>query len=171
MAQLVEHHLAKVRVAGSSPVFRSTPSQLIVRAADEVVSGKLNEHFPLSVWQSGSGTQTNMNANEVIANLANTSLGGKLGEGKPVHPNDDVNMSQSSNDTFPTATHIAATEAAVRHLIPALEVLHDALATKAREWRTVVKSGRTHLMASTHTSRHPEYSRAREAARRALISQ
>ena len=111
----------------------------IIAAAAEIADGKHDDQFPIDVFQTGSGTSSNMNTNEVIASIAGAN-------GVQVHPNDDVNMSQSSNDTFPTATHIAATEAAVSHLIPALEVLHDALATKAREWRTVVKSGRTHLM-------------------------
>ncbi|MGH2519772.1 MAG: lyase family protein, partial [Chloroflexota bacterium] len=97
----------------------------IIQAADEVVAGTLDSEFPLRIWQTGSGTQSNMNANEVIANRAIELLGGQMGDKKVVHPNDDVNMSQSSNDTFPTATHIAATEAAVRHLIPALQMLHD----------------------------------------------
>src|ERR1700743_3187064 len=108
-------------------------------APDEAADGLHDDQFPIDVFQTGSGTSSNMNSNEVIASIA-------AANGVTVHPNDDVNMSQSSNDTFPTATHIAATEAAVRHLIPALEVLHDALASKAREWHTVVKSGRTHLM-------------------------
>jgi fumarate hydratase class II len=119
---------------------------LLVQAADEVIEGRHADEFPLYVWQTGSGTQTNMNVNEVISNRAIELAGGEMGSKTPVHPNDDVNMSQSSNDTFPTATHIAATEAAVRHLIPALEVLHESLANKARQWRVVVKSGRTHLM-------------------------
>jgi fumarate hydratase, class II len=113
----------------------------IIAAAGEIADGRHDDQFPIDVFQTGSGTSSNMNANEVIASIA-------AGFDPPVavHPNDDVNMSQSSNDTFPTATHIAATEAAVRHLIPALEVLHESLAAKARQWRTVVKSGRTHLM-------------------------
>src|ERR1700729_4085162 len=111
----------------------------IEKAAGEIAAGKHDEQFPIDVFQTGSGTSTNMNANEVISSIA-------AANGVTVHPNDDVNMSQSSNDTFPTATHIAATEAAVRHLIPALQVLHDALAGKSREWHTVVKSGRTPLM-------------------------
>ncbi|HEV7420856.1 MAG TPA: class II fumarate hydratase [Mycobacterium sp.] len=111
----------------------------IVAAAGEIADGLHDDQFPIDVFQTGSGTSSNMNANEVIAGIAARG-------GVTVHPNDDVNMSQSSNDTFPTATHIAATEAAVRHLIPALEVLHESLASKARQWRTVVKSGRTHLM-------------------------
>lgn len=111
----------------------------IIAAAAEIADGKHDDQFPIDVFQTGSGTSSNMNANEVIASIAAAG-------GVTVHPNDDVNMSQSSNDTFPTATHIAATEAAVRHLIPALEVLHESLAGKARQWRTTVKSGRTHLM-------------------------
>jgi fumarate hydratase class II len=111
----------------------------IIAAAAEIADGKHDAQFPIDVFQTGSGTSSNMNANEVIASIAKAN-------GVEVHPNDHVNMSQSSNDTFPTATHIAATEAAVRHLIPALEVLHESLGNKARQWRTVVKSGRTHLM-------------------------
>jgi fumarate hydratase, class II len=113
----------------------------IIAAAGEIAAGLHDDQFPIDVFQTGSGTSSNMNANEVIASIAATATPPVV-----VHPNDDVNMSQSSNDTFPTATHIAATEAAVRHLIPALEVLHESLAAKARQWRTVVKSGRTHLM-------------------------
>ncbi|MGP4056807.1 class II fumarate hydratase [Mycobacterium sp. 4D054] len=113
----------------------------IIAAAAEIADGRHDDQFPIDVFQTGSGTSSNMNTNEVIASIA-------AGFDPPVtvHPNDDVNMSQSSNDTFPTATHIAATEAAVRHLIPALEVLHESLEAKARQWRTTVKSGRTHLM-------------------------
>ncbi|MCZ0730807.1 class II fumarate hydratase [Mycolicibacterium iranicum] len=111
----------------------------IIAAAAEIADGQHDEQFPIDVFQTGSGTSSNMNANEVIASIA-------AANGVTVHPNDDVNMSQSSNDTFPTATHIAATEAAVRHLIPALEVLHESLDAKARQWKTTVKSGRTHLM-------------------------
>src|ERR1700739_2414338 len=110
-----------------------------IPAAAETADGRHDDQFPIDVFQTGSGTSSNMNTNEVIASIA-------AANGVTVHPNDDVNMSQSSNDTFPTATHIAATEAAVRHLIPALQVLHDALAAKAGEWHSVVKSGRTHLM-------------------------
>jgi fumarate hydratase, class II len=113
----------------------------IIAAAGEIADGLHDDQFPIDVFQTGSGTSSNMNTNEVIASIAATATPPVV-----VHPNDDVNMSQSSNDTFPTATHIAATEAAVRHLIPALEVLHESLAGKARQWRTVVKSGRTHLM-------------------------
>ena len=111
----------------------------IIAAAAEIADGKHDDQFPIDVFQTGSGTSSNMNANEVIASIAGRN-------GVEVHPNDDVNKSQSSNDTFPTATHIAATEAAVRHLIPALEVLHESLVGKARQWHKTVKSGRTHLM-------------------------
>jgi fumarate hydratase, class II len=124
-------------------------TKLIVQAADEVIAGKLDEHFPLHIWQTGSGTQTNMNANEVISNRAIELSGGVLGSKKPVHPNDDVNMSQSSNDTFPTAMHIAAASRVEEVLIPAVERLRDALATKAAVFADVVKIGRTHLMDAT----------------------
>src|ERR1700674_958960 len=106
-------------------------ARLIVRAADEVIAGKLDEHFPLHVWQTGSGTQTNMNANEVISNRAIEIAGGVMGSKKPIHPNDDVNMSQSSNDTFPTAMHIAAASRVAEALIPAVKKLRDALDAKA----------------------------------------
>ena len=118
---------------------------LIVRAADEVIDGRLDDHFPLYVWQTGSGTQTNMNVNEVISNRAIEMAGGTLGSKSPVHPNDHVNMSQSSNDTFPTAMHIAAAEAIVRRLVPSVRALRDALAARAEEFADIVKIGRTHL--------------------------
>jgi len=120
-------------------------ARAIVRAADEVIEGKLDDHFPLVVWQTGSGTQTNMNANEVIANRAIELLGGQLGSKKPVHPNDDVNKSQSSNDTFPTAMHIAAVEQLRGRLLPAVRRLRDTLDEKARAFADIVKIGRTHL--------------------------
>ena len=118
---------------------------LIARAADEVISGKLNDQFPLRIWQTGSGTQTNMNANEVISNRAIEMAGGALGSKKPIHPNDDVNMSQSSNDTFPTAMHIAAADRVKNTLIPAVKKVSDAIAAKAAQFNDVVKIGRTHL--------------------------
>jgi fumarate hydratase class II len=121
-------------------------SELIVRAADEVMRGELDDHFPLVVWQTGSGTQTNMNANEVIANRAIELAGGVLGSKDPVHPNDHVNRGQSSNDVFPAAMHIAAAEAVERQLVPALVHLRDALQTRADAWRDIVTIGRTHLM-------------------------
>ena len=120
-------------------------ARLIIAAADEVIDGTLDEHFPLCVWQTGSGTQTNMNANEVISNRAIEIAGGEMGSKKPVHPNDDVNMSQSSNDTFPTAMHIAAAETIVRRLIPSVRSLRDAIEAKAKEFADIVKIGRTHL--------------------------
>lgn len=121
---------------------------LITQAADEVISGKLDAHFPLRVWQTGSGTQTNMNANEVISNRAIEIAGGEMGSKKPVHPNDDVNMSQSSNDTFPTAMYIAAAEQ-FANLIPAVQEVCDAIDAKAKEYADVVKIGRTHLQDAT----------------------
>src|ERR1700680_865734 len=120
-------------------------AKLITAAADEVIAGKLDDHFPLRIWQTGSGTQTNMNANEVISNRAIELAGGVLGSKKPIHPNDDVNLSQSSNDTFPTAMHIAAAERVRNALIPAIQTVHDAIAAKAKEFSDVVKIGRTHL--------------------------
>ncbi|HSE31778.1 MAG TPA: class II fumarate hydratase [Pyrinomonadaceae bacterium] len=126
----------------------SGKAQLIVRACDEVIEGNLDEHFPLRVWQTGSGTQTNMNANEVISNRAIELAGGKLGSKKPIHPNDDVNMSQSSNDTFPTAMYIAAAER-LTWLIPAIEELHAAIEEKRKLYQDVVKIGRTHLQDAT----------------------
>jgi fumarate hydratase class II len=123
--------------------------QLVVRAADEVIDGRLDGHFPLFVWQTGSGTQTNMNVNEVIANRAIEMAGGVLGSKKPVHPNDHVNRGQSSNDTFPTAMHIAAAEEVVHRLLPAVAALRDTLADKAREFAGIVKIGRTHLQDAT----------------------
>ncbi len=118
---------------------------LIVRAADEVIEGRHDDHFPLYVWQTGSGTQTNMNVNEVISNRAIEMAGGELGSKSPVHPNDHVNMSQSSNDTFPTAMHIAATRAIVERLVPSVRALRDAIASRAEEFADIVKIGRTHL--------------------------
>lgn len=120
-------------------------ARAIVRAADEVIEGRLDDHFPLVIWQTGSGTQSNMNANEVIANRAIELLGGEMGTKKPVHPNDDVNKCQSSNDTFPTAMHIAAVEGIHGRLVAAVQRLHDTLDRKAREFADIVKIGRTHL--------------------------
>src|ERR1700736_1168299 len=120
-------------------------ARLIAQAADEVIAGKLDDQFPLRIWQTGSGTQTNMNVNEVIANRAIEIAGGGMGSKKPIHPNDDVNMSQSSNDTFPAAMHIAAADRVKNALIPAVQTVHDAIASKAKEFGDVVKIGRTHL--------------------------
>jgi fumarate hydratase class II len=133
-------------------------AKLIVQAADEVISGRLDDQFPLRIWQTGSGTQTNMNANEVISNRAIEMAGGVLGSKKPVHPNDDVNMSQSSNDTFPTAMHIAAAEELTRELIPSVRKLRDALDRKAREFAEIVKIGRTHLMDAVPLTLGQEFS-------------
>jgi len=133
-------------------------ARLIVRAAEEVVSGKLDAEFPLRIWQTGSGTQTNMNANEVISNRAIELAGGKMGSKKPIHPNDDVNMSQSSNDTFPTAMHIATAEEIVNLLIPAVQKLRDALHAKARAFADIVKIGRTHLMDAVPLTLGQEFS-------------
>jgi fumarate hydratase class II len=132
--------------------------KLIVEAADEVISGKLDNQFPLSVWQTGSGTQTNMNVNEVISNRAIEIAGGKRGSKNPIHPNDDVNRSQSSNDTFPTAMHIAAVEAIVRKLMPSIKDLRDALAEKQKEFSGIVKIGRTHLQDAVPLTLGQEFS-------------
>ena len=124
----------------------SKVSKLIIAAAEEVINGELDDHFPLRVWQTGSGTQSNMNTNEVIANRAIEMAGGVLGSKSPVHPNDHVNRAQSSNDTFPTAMHIASAEAITTNLLPNLVALKDALLVKSDEWSDIVKIGRTHLM-------------------------
>ena len=133
-------------------------ANLIVQAADEVIAGKLQEHFPLRIWQTGSGTQTNMNVNEVISNRAISIAGGVLGSKKPIHPNDDVNMSQSSNDTFPAAMYIAAATETSRHLLSAVKRLRDALDAKAKEFMGVVKIGRTHLQDATPLTVGQEFS-------------
>ena len=131
-------------------VLEASKTDLIAAACEEILQGKLDDQFPLVVWQTGSGTQSNMNVNEVIANRAHVLAGGTLGEGtRPVHPNDDVNKSQSSNDTYPTAMHIAAYAMVVETTIPGVEQLRSALNTKANEWDDVVKIGRTHLMDAT----------------------
>ena len=123
--------------------------ETIIKAAQEVIDGKLDDHFPLVVWQTGSGTQSNMNANEVISNRAIEMLGGEMGSKKPVHPNDHVNMSQSSNDTYPTAMHIAAAEQITSDLLPALRHLHEALLVKSHAWKGIIKTGRTHTQDAT----------------------
>src|SRR5688572_19366301 len=132
--------------------------KLIVQSADEVIAGKLDDHFPLRVWQTGSGTQSNMNANEVISNRAIEIAGGQMGSKKPVHPNDDVNMSQSSNDTFPTAMSIAAATELSQELIPAVQHLRDALESKRKEFANIVKIGRTHLQDATPITLGQEFS-------------
>jgi fumarate hydratase class II len=131
---------------------------VIVKASQEVIDGHLDDHFPLVVWQTGSGTQSNMNANEVISNRAIEMLGGTVGSKKPVHPNDHVNMSQSSNDTFPTAMHVACAEEVVHRLIPALEHLHKALDAKAKAWAHIIKIGRTHTQDATPVTLGQEFS-------------
>jgi len=133
-------------------------AKLVTEAADEVISGKLNDHFPLRIWQTGSGTQTNMNVNEVISNRAIEIAGGVMGSKKPIHPNDDVNMSQSSNDTFPTAMHIAAAAETSRRLLPAVNRLQAALDAKAKEFGGIVKIGRTHLQDATPLTVEQEFS-------------
>jgi fumarate hydratase class II len=133
-------------------------SNTIVRAADEVIKGKLDDHFPLKVWQTGSGTQTNMNVNEVIANRAIEILGGKKGTKKPVHPNDHVNKSQSTNDVFPTAIHISVAEETIKKLLPSLKTLEKELKKKVNEFKNIVKIGRTHLQDATPLSLGQEFS-------------
>jgi fumarate hydratase class II len=133
-------------------------ADLIVKAADEVIEGKLDEHFPLVVWQTGSGTQTNMNANEVISNRAIEMNGGKMGSKKPIHPNDDVNKAQSSNDTFPAAMHIAAVYQIHRRLIPAITTLRDTLQQKSEAFKDIIKIGRTHLMDAVPLTLGQEFS-------------
>src|SRR5271163_3095084 len=148
-AALVNHDLGKLDIE---------KTKLISLAADEVISGKLHDHFPLRIWQTGSGTQTNMNVNEVISNRAIQLSGGEMGSKKPIHPNDDVNMSQSSNDTFPTAMHIAAAAETARRLLPAVKKLRDALDEKAKEFADIVKIGRTHLQDATPLTLGQEFS-------------
>jgi len=142
---------------------------LIVKAADEVIAGTLDQHFPLRVWQTGSGTQTNMNVNEVLSNRAIEIAGGEMGSKKPVHPNDHVNMSQSSNDTFPTAMHMAAVEAVV-DMLPAVQHLRDALDVKAKQWADIVKVGRTHLQDATPLTLGQEFSGYVTQLDRAMIA-
>jgi fumarate hydratase, class II len=145
---------ANMELAGLKPEI----GEAIVKAAQEVIEGKLNAHFPLAVWQTGSGTQSNMNANEVISNRAIEMLGGEMGSKKPVHPNDHVNMSQSSNDTFPTAMHIACAEEIEHRLIPALQKLRNALNDKAQAWKDTIKIGRTHTQDATPITLGQEFS-------------
>ncbi len=139
-------------------ILDSAKTALITQAADEVIAGALDAHFPLVVWQTGSGTQTNMNANEVIANRAIEITGGEMGSKDPIHPNDDVNKAQSSNDTFPTAMHIAAGEQMTKKLIPAVEALKTTLAAKAEAFESIIKIGRTHLMDAVPLTLGQEFS-------------
>ena len=150
MPRQVYHAFGYVKKAaalanGTAGRLPSWMARLIARVCDEVIAGELDEHFPLRVWQTGSGTQTNMNVNEVISNRAIQLVGGELGSKVPVHPNDHVNMGQSSNDTFPTAMHIAAVRAVREEVLPNVRALHEAVRAKAVQWRDVVKIGRTHL--------------------------
>jgi fumarate hydratase class II len=140
---------AAALVNGELGTLSASQVDLIGRAGDEVISGRLDDHFPLFVWQTGSGTQTNMNVNEVISNRAIELAGGRLGAKTPIHPNDHVNRSQSSNDTFPTAMHIAAAEEVVRRLLPSIDQLRSTLDAKARDFGDIVKIGRTHLQDAT----------------------
>lgn len=133
-------------------------ADLIIRAAEEVINGKLNDHFPLSIWQTGSGTQTNMNVNEVISNRAIECANGEMGSKKPIHPNDDVNMSQSSNDTFPTALYIAAAEMIVHQLLPSVKELREGLYKKQNEFSDIIKIGRTHLQDAVPLTLGQEFS-------------
>lgn len=140
-------------------VLSDEKKDLIVKAADEIIAGELNEQFPLVIWQTGSGTQSNMNVNEVISNRSHVLAGNKLGEGaKLIHPNDDVNKSQSSNDTFPTAMHIAAYKMIVETTLPGVTLLRDTLAQKAKDFKDIVKAGRTHLMDATPLTLGDEFS-------------
>ncbi|MCY4034191.1 MAG: lyase family protein, partial [Hyphomicrobiales bacterium] len=140
---IVKQAAAKANIDNGT--LEAGPGNAIIRAAQEVVEGKRNDHFPLVVWQTGSGTQSNMNANEVIANRAIEILGGIMGTKDPIHPNDHVNRGQSSNDTFPTAMHIAAVEQIVHVLQPGITTLRDALQKHASAWNDIIKIGRTHL--------------------------
>jgi fumarate hydratase class II len=163
MPMPVVHALGIVKLASAETnhelgLLDQRRARAIIRAAREVIDGKLDDHFPLVVWQTGSGTQTNMNLNEVIANRANELLGGKLGAKQPVHPNDHVNMSQSSNDSFPTAMHIAAATCILADLIPALETLHRALRKKEKAFAGIVKIGRTHTQDATPLTLGQEFS-------------
>jgi fumarate hydratase, class II len=151
--------------AGRLPQWKA---DAIVRAADEAIAGKLDEHFPLYVWQTGSGTQSNMNVNEVLSNRAIQLLGGKIGSKSPVHPNDDVNMGQSSNDTFPSAMHIAAVLELEEHLLPHTAALAAAIEAKSNEWRDVVKTGRTHLQDAVPLTVGQEWSGYAQQIRDAL---
>src|SRR5687768_8678086 len=157
------HALALVKRAAASVnrdlgLLTADNAGAIIHAADEVISGCHDEEFPLLVWQTGSGTQTNMNVNEVLANRASELLGGERGEGRKVHPNDDVNKGQSSNDVFPTAMSVAAAEAVVRNVLPELQALRDVLTERSEKFRDIVKIGRTHLQDATPLTLGQEFS-------------
>jgi fumarate hydratase class II len=149
---------AAAQVNGELKLLDDKKVKAITQAADEVISGKLDDHFPLVVWQTGSGTQTNMNANEVISNRAIEIMGGEMGSKKPIHPNDDVNKSQSSNDSFPTAMHIAAVEQITQRLLPTLKTMHKTLKGKSKEFDKIIKVGRTHLQDATPLTLGQEFS-------------
>ncbi|RKH48271.1 class II fumarate hydratase [Corallococcus sicarius] len=149
---------AAARVNQENGSLAKEKAQAIVRAADEVLAGQHDEEFPLLVWQTGSGTQTNMNCNEVLANRASELLGGERGEARKVHPNDDVNKGQSSNDVFPTAMSVAGVEAVVKHVLPELQALRDVLAQKSQAFQSIVKIGRTHLQDATPLTLGQEFS-------------
>ncbi|TGM84772.1 class II fumarate hydratase [Leptospira levettii] len=153
---LVKKHAAIIN--SELGLLEESKSNLIVKAASEVIEGLLDDHFPLSVWQTGSGTQTNMNANEVIANRANEIFGSPLGYKSPIHPNDDVNKGQSSNDVFPTAMHIASTEMIIHHLVPNLKFLESKLKEKSEKFHHIIKIGRTHLQDATPLTLGQEFS-------------
>ena len=144
-------------------------SKYIIRAADEVIKGKLDKHFPLKVWQTGSGTQTNMNVNEVIANRAIQMIGGKMGTKKPIHPNDHVNKSQSTNDVFPTAMHIAIALKAKEKLLPSLKLLEKELNKKSKQFKKIVKVGRTHLQDATPLTLGQEFSGYHSQLKKCII--
>ncbi|MCW7474609.1 fumarate hydratase, class II [Leptospira levettii] len=153
---LVKKHAAIIN--SELGLLEESKSNLIVKAASEVIEGLLDDHFPLSVWQTGSGTQTNMNANEVIANRANEMFGSPLGSKSPIHPNDDVNKGQSSNDVFPTAMHIASAEMMIHHLVPNLKFLESKLKEKSEKFQHIIKIGRTHLQDATPLTLGQEFS-------------
>ena len=159
----VIHALAIVKKAaaivnGELGLLPKDKMQVISKVCDEVILGKLDDHFPLVIWQTGSGTQTNMNVNEVISNRAIELMGGKIGSKSPIHPNDDVNKSQSTNDSFPTAMHIAATLAIRQTPLPHLKILQEGLQKKAEQFKKIVKVGRTHLMDATPLTLGQEFS-------------
>jgi len=153
---IVKHAAAEANMALG--ILDKKRGRAVIRAAKEVAAGKLDDHFPLVVWQTGSGTQSNMNANEVISNRAIELLGGTMGSKSPVHPNDHCNMSQSSNDTFPTVMHVAGVQQLHQHLIPALSYLHKALDAKSKQWKKIIKIGRTHLQDATPLTLGQEFS-------------
>ena len=171
---LVIHSIAIIKKAAAIVNARNKDlepkiSKFIIKAADEVIKGKHDKHFPLKVWQTGSGTQTNMNVNEVIANRAIQMMGGKMGTKKPVHPNDHVNKSQSTNDVFPTAMHIAIALKAKEKLLPSLKILERELAKKTNDFKKIVKVGRTHLQDATPLTLGQEFSGYHSQLRKCIV--